>query len=176
MDSEQPSTSSHRRRSEEILSPRKKRKRQPLSKAENSPPGQGRDKRVSFHERAQAAPAPAPAAAPPAPPASSPPPLDPPANEDPDRFLEEAESMLGASPAAAPTHTPGVIGAQEVYRDPRARRLAEKQQAAASAAPVPEHLSFKDKMKMFALEAGDPNTPKDKVKISRAQRDIDAVH
>ncbi|KAI8429780.1 hypothetical protein MSG28_000320 [Choristoneura fumiferana] len=36
MDSEQPSTSSHRRHSEEILSPRKKRKRQPLSKAENT--------------------------------------------------------------------------------------------------------------------------------------------
>lgn len=28
---------------------------------------------------------------------------------------------------------------------------------------------------MFALESGE-NTPKDKLKISRAQRDIDAVH
>ncbi|VVC92346.1 unnamed protein product [Leptidea sinapis] len=72
--------------------------------------------------------------APPAPPASSPPPLDTPGTqhrEDPDRFIEEAESMLyGASDAAhaaeeqspggtllaAHTHTPGVIGAQEVYR------------------------------------------------------------
>lgn len=40
------------------------------------------------------------------------------------RFIEEAESMLagGVSPGAAagaapaPAHTPGVIGAQEVYR------------------------------------------------------------
>lgn len=29
---------------------------------------------------------------------------------------------------------------------------------------------------MFALESGENNTPKDKLKISRAQRDIDAVH
>ncbi|XP_022118959.2 afadin isoform X3 [Pieris rapae] len=140
-----------------------------------SPAGTGRDKRVSFHERASEPP--------PAPPASSPPPMDVPAapREDPDRFLEEAESMLDevgagaahASPSAA--HTPGVIGAQEVYRDPRTRRLAE-QRARAAPAPVPEHLSFKEKMKMFALESGEASTPKDKVKISRAQRDIDAVH
>ncbi|XP_039748543.1 afadin isoform X2 [Pararge aegeria] len=140
-----------------------------------SPVSGGRDKRVSFHERA--------AAAPPAPPASSPPPLDPPAaiaREDPDRFIEEAESMLAGpvSPAGAAqpaAHTPGVIGAQEVYRDPRTRRLAEAQ-ARAPAAPIPEQLSFKEKMKMFALESGEQSTPKDKVKISRAQRDIDAVH
>ncbi|XP_072940435.1 uncharacterized protein cno isoform X4 [Epargyreus clarus] len=152
-----------------------------------SPVGAARDKRVSFHERAAAAPA---SPAPPAPPASSPPPLDapldaahePPAREDPDRFIEEAENMLAgpispgaAVSSAAVTHTPGVIGAQEVYRDPRARRLAEAQ-ARAPAAPVPEHLSFKEKMKMFALESGEASTPKDKVKISRAQRDIDAVH
>ncbi|XP_047527266.1 afadin isoform X4 [Vanessa atalanta] len=144
-----------------------------------SPVSGARDKRVSFHERAAADAAPA---APPAPPACSPPPLDPPApREDPDRFIEEAESMLaggvspgGAAPAFA-AHTPGVIGAQEVYRDPRARRLAEAQ-ARAAPAPVPEQLSFKEKMKMFALESGEASTPKDKVKISRAQRDIDAVH
>ncbi|XP_050342445.1 afadin isoform X1 [Nymphalis io] len=134
-----------------------------------SPVSGARDKRVSFHERA-AADAPAAPAAPPAPPACSPPPLDPPAaREDPDRFIEEAESML-----APATHTPGVIGAQEVYRDPRARRLAEAQ-ARAAPPPVPEQLSFKEKMKMFALESGEASTPKDKVKISRAQRDIDAV-
>ncbi|KAL0840571.1 hypothetical protein ABMA28_015785 [Loxostege sticticalis] len=148
----------------------------------------GRDKRVSFHERPAAPASPAPAQ-PPAPPSTSPPPLDPPHaphqhREDPDRFIEEAESMLAGpasptSPAApgAPlaAHTPGVIGAQEVYRDPRARRLAE-QQARAATLPVPEQLSFKEKMKMFALESGENSTPKDKVKISRAQRDIDAVH
>lgn len=74
--------------------------------------------------------------------------------------------------------TPGVIGAQEVYRDPRQRRLAEKQQQQQqrNTDAVPEKLSFKEKMKMFALESGEDNTPKDKLKISRAQRDIDAVH
>lgn len=50
-------------------------------------------------------------------------------------------------------------------RDPRTRRLAEAA-ARAPAAPIPEHLSFKEKMKMFALEAGDASTPKDKVQLT----------
>ncbi|XP_005190698.1 afadin isoform X2 [Musca domestica] len=95
-------------------------------------------------------------------------------------------SMLPSMPATPDTaawnttvqSTPGVIGAQEVYRDPRTRRLAEKQQQQQqrNTEAVPEKLSFKEKMKMFALESGEDNTPKDKLKISRAQRDIDAVH
>ncbi|XP_044313347.1 afadin isoform X3 [Drosophila rhopaloa] len=96
-------------------------------------------------------------------------------------------SMLPSMPATPDTalwntsvqSTPGVIGAQEVYRDPRTRRLAEKQQQQQqqrAGDAVPEKLSFKEKMKMFALESGEDNTPKDKLKISRAQRDIDAVH
>lgn len=64
--------------------------------------------------------------------------------------------------------------------DPRTRRLLEKQQLQqqqkVAAGEVPEKLSFKEKMKMFALESGENQTPKDKLKISRAQRDIDAVH
>lgn len=66
-----------------------------------------------------------------------------------------------------------------LFRDPRQRRLAEKQQQQQqqrAGDAVPEKLSFKEKMKMFALESGEDNTPKDKLKISRAQRDIDAVH
>lgn len=64
------------------------------------------------------------------------------------------------------------------YRDPRTRRLQEKQQLQQQqkAGEVPEKLTFKEKMKMFALESGENQTPKDKLKISRAQRDIDAVH
>jgi afadin len=62
-----------------------------------------------------------------------------------------------------------------INRDPRQRRLAE-QQKQKNDSPVPEKLSFKEKMKMFALESGENQTPKDKLKISRAQRDIDAVH
>lgn len=63
------------------------------------------------------------------------------------------------------------------FRDPRTRRLREKQQQQQQrVGEVPEKLSFKEKMKMFALESGENQTPKDKLKISRAQRDIDAVH
>lgn len=40
---------------------------------------------------------------------------------------------------------------------------------------VPEKLSFKEKMKMFAMETGEDGTPRDKVKISRAQREIDNI-
>lgn len=100
---------------------------------------------------------------------------------NPNDFINEAENMLNFSPSpirnpgSAPA-TPGVIGAQEVYRDPRVKRLQEKQalQAASSnRPPVPETLTFREKMKMFAAETGEPETPKDRTKISRAQRDID---
>lgn len=103
---------------------------------------------------------------------------------DPDRFIDETMPAMLHTPTTPEAGeswnmqvqaTPGVIGAQEVYRDPRTRRLAEQQQKQ-KAEPVPEKLSFKEKMKMFALESGENNTPKDKLKISRAQRDIDAVH
>lgn len=40
---------------------------------------------------------------------------------------------------------------------------------------VPEKLSFKEKMKMFAMKTGEDGTPRDKVKISRAQREIDNI-
>lgn len=96
------------------------------------------------------------------------------------QFIAQAESML-ASPTT-PTDslpgmaasTPGVIGAQEVYRDPRTRRLAEQAQMKPQG-PIPEKLTFKEKMKMFAMETGEGETPKDKSKISRAQREIDNI-
>lgn len=69
----------------------------------------------------------------------------------------------------------------QVYRDPRVRRLAEQQQQKAQLKPpVPvEKLSFQEKMRLFALESGGgaeagPTAPKDKSKISKAQREIDA--
>lgn len=96
-------------------------------------------------------------------------------------FIRQAESMLASpttptvdSSGIPTTATPGVIGAQEVYRDPRARRLAEQaQQKTVQQTPVPEKLSFKEKMKMFAMETGETGTPRDKSKISKAQREID---
>ena len=66
--------------------------------------------------------------------------------------------------------TPGVIGAQEVYRDPRDRIAANRPDVGHR--PVPERMSFRDKMKMFATEAGE-NTPEEKPKVSRAQRQIE---
>lgn len=64
-----------------------------------------------------------------------------------------------------------------LFRDPRQRRLAEKQkqQQISQVGQVPEKLSFKEKMKMFAMETGEDGTPRDKVKISRAQREIDNI-
>lgn len=99
-------------------------------------------------------------------------------------FITDAENLLASpkTPEGAGTPftgtTPGVIGAQEVYKDPRQKRLAEKQkqqQQNSQVGPVPEKLSFKEKMKMFAMETGEDGTPRDKVKISRAQREIDNI-
>lgn len=96
------------------------------------------------------------------------------------RFFSEAQALLSSprSPdgagAGGALNTPGVIGAQEVYRDPRWRRLQEQQQKQQQAnAPKPEKLTFKEKMKMFAMESGEDATPKDKVKVSKAQREIE---
>ncbi|XP_057376791.1 afadin-like isoform X2 [Daphnia carinata] len=108
--------------------------------------------------------------------------------EDPDAFILEAENMLANTPpkssASSSTNidqllltgisTPGVIGSQEVYRDPRLKRLAEQQQQQKTQLkPGPEKLTFQEKMKMFALESGEQATPKDKSKISKAQREIE---
>ena len=63
-----------------------------------------------------------------------------------------------------------MIGSQEVYRDPRTRieaKMANKNKQNA------DRLSFRDKMKFFALEAGE-NTPKEKPKASTSQRRIES--
>ena len=69
--------------------------------------------------------------------------------------------------------TPGVVGAQEVYRDPRDRIAAQRGGLAPKNPPgSAERMSFRDKMKMFAHEAGE-HTPQEKPKISSAQRTIE---
>ncbi|ELT96969.1 hypothetical protein CAPTEDRAFT_228923 [Capitella teleta] len=68
--------------------------------------------------------------------------------------------------------TPGVIGAGEVYRDPRDRIAANKPMAQNNNNLAGERLSFRDKMRMFAAEIGE-GTPQEKVKISRVQQRID---
>jgi len=102
--------------------------------------------------------------------------------QDPNAFISEAENLL--NPALSKLdfsegttgHTPSVIGTQEVYRDPRQRMLHEKQEKKLSTERPPDgaKLSFKEKMKLFAQEVGE-NTPRDKAKISKAQREIDSV-
>ncbi|XP_063220039.1 afadin isoform X2 [Bacillus rossius redtenbacheri] len=99
--------------------------------------------------------------------------------EDPNTFINETQNILASrSPDGSGFgNTPGVIGAQEVYKDPRARMLAQQhQQRSTRTTPLPEKLSFKEKMKMFAMTTGEDGTPRDKVKISRAQRNIDNLN
>jgi hypothetical protein len=66
-----------------------------------------------------------------------------------------------------------IIGTQEVYNDPRQRRLNEIQ--AKSLKPVVDgaNLGFRDKMKMFAAQLGE-QSPKHRYKASSAERDIEA--
>lgn len=69
--------------------------------------------------------------------------------------------------------TPSVIGTQEVYRDPRSRIEAKIAQSSSSRAPVMERMSFRDKMKYFAKEAGE-DTIKYKPKSSKTLREIES--
>jgi len=105
------------------------------------------------------------------------------AKEDPNAFIYEAETMLNSDTmemskmdfsTSSTGHTPSVIGTQEIYKDPRSRMLMEQQEKKLSAGKPPDgaKLSFKEKMKLFAQEVGE-NTPRDKAKISKAQREID---
>ncbi|XP_012937979.1 afadin [Aplysia californica] len=70
--------------------------------------------------------------------------------------------------------TPNVIGAQEVYRDPRSRieaRMAS--QSTSRASPGTDRMSFREKMKYFAQEAGE-DTIKYKPKASKTLRSIES--
>ncbi|CAN8002103.1 unnamed protein product [Ixodes hexagonus] len=94
-------------------------------------------------------------------------------NPEEEEEEEEGEDMQASSSSYLVGNTPGVIGAQEVYRDPRQR--IERQRALEQPArpPGPEKLTFREKMRMFARETGEDHTPRDKMKISRAQREIE---
>ncbi|KAK0423243.1 hypothetical protein QR680_008046 [Steinernema hermaphroditum] len=63
-------------------------------------------------------------------------------------------------------------GKQEVYRDPR-QRLLDKQQALTKKPQVDgANLDFREKMRLFAKQLGE-DTPKNRVKASSAQREIE---
>ncbi|KAE9555476.1 hypothetical protein FO519_001331 [Halicephalobus sp. NKZ332] len=69
-----------------------------------------------------------------------------------------------------------IVGNNEVYlNDPRQRRLNEIQQKSIKPQVDGAHLAFRDKMKMFATQIGE-STPKDKQKVSSAQREIENSH
>ena len=72
------------------------------------------------------------------------------------------------SVTAAPP-TPGVVGAQELYPDPRERIRSSHQEPHYM---TPDRMTFGDKMRRFAAEAGE-DTPLPKAKISRAQQRIE---
>jgi hypothetical protein len=72
--------------------------------------------------------------------------------------------------------TPTVVGSQEVYRDPRNRIMAQKEAQGGNAftkKTTADRMSFRDKMKFFAQEAGE-NTPKEKPKASKTLRNIES--
>ena len=77
----------------------------------------------------------------------------------------------GHPPQFVTGDTPGVVGAQEVYRDPRDRMLAAKR--GTTPPQSVERMSFRDKMKMFATEIGE-QTPPDKSKSSLVQQRIES--
>lgn len=68
--------------------------------------------------------------------------------------------------------TPNVIGSQEVYRDPRSRIEAKIASQTTNKTPGSERMSFRDKMKYFAQEAGEEPV-KVKPKASKTLRDIE---
>ena len=85
-----------------------------------------------------------------------------------DRFsLQDIDDVLGAPAGSGKDwlnnyvsgNTPGVIGAQEVYNDPRKRieaeRMKSNQSQSSSDKVLPEKLSFQEKMKMFAKSTGE---------------------
>ena len=88
-------------------------------------------------------------------------------------FDQRTPTNQGPESTLVPGPTPGVVGAQEVYRDPRDRIAAQKANNQGNRNPGPERMSFRDKMSMFAKEAGEQYTPKEKQKTSRAQRVIE---
>lgn len=70
-------------------------------------------------------------------------------------------------------NTPTVIGAQEVYRDPRSRIEAKIASTNRTLQQSTDRMSFREKMKYFAQEAGE-DTIKVKPKTSKTLRDIES--
>ncbi|XP_022253021.1 afadin-like isoform X2 [Limulus polyphemus] len=91
--------------------------------------------------------------------------------------LDDIDEELIQSQSQQPRYecgiTPGVIGAQEVYRDPRQRIQAQRSRQQQAQPAKPEKLSFQQKMKMFAVSEGQMEPPKERVQSSKAEREIE---
>ena len=101
-----------------------------------------------------------------------------------DPILSQIQTSKGADDEnkVVMTHgisTPGVVGLQEVYRDPRERLMQSKAiaQQVTQQQPQsgPEIMSFRDKMKLFAMDAGGVVNvaESEKARNSSAQRRIE---
>lgn len=89
--------------------------------------------------------------------------------------LQDIDEVLGSTSAEASNlmpNTPNVIGSQEVYRDPRERIREEKMKTQGPrTVQGPEKLSFKEKMKMFAMTEAANAAANERANNSRVQRD-----
>ena len=93
--------------------------------------------------------------------------------------LQDIDEVLGTSDGTGDTsgtiaNTPNVIGSQEVYRDPRDRIKEQKMKNQQMVSPEtkPEKLSFKEKMKMFAMSESNAALHSKQASLSRIQRDL----
>ncbi|XP_067947814.1 afadin-like isoform X2 [Watersipora subatra] len=93
-------------------------------------------------------------------------------NSAPPMLRQHSHNSMNASmDYDMPTgHTPGVIGAQEVYRDPRSRREAQQQAHRERGGPG-DRLSFRDKMRLFDGEG--ESQPSQRPKSSKSQRALE---
>ena len=87
---------------------------------------------------------------------------------DPAASLQDMTPDRQVSATSAPP-TPGVVGAQEHYPDLRDRMKSSHYEMYYM---TPDRMTFGDKMRRFAAEAGE-DTPLPKTKISRAQQRIE---
>ncbi|CAB3408768.1 unnamed protein product [Caenorhabditis bovis] len=70
--------------------------------------------------------------------------------------------------------SPGIVGTNEIYRDPRQRRLNEIQQRANNTGSDGANLGFRDKQRLFARQLGEEGTPRQRIDVSSAQRQIES--
>lgn len=150
----------------------------PSGGAPPMPPG-GAPLHYAPPERVEEAPPPLPNSAPPMEDRQAPPRQGSrsPATRPPDSYHTPEHTQPPPDTTFVAGNTPGVVGAQEIYNDPRGRILASRKSAnlqrpTQRAGAVPERMSFRDKMKMFAAEIGE-NTPQEKSKSSRVQRELE---